>query len=285
MKYQFITEHRQEYPISTMCRVLEVAVSGFYAWLRRVPSRRSQENTVLGECIVRIYQENRQVYGSPRIHAALRAEGRRCGRKRVARLMREQGLNARIRKHRTRTTDSHHEQPVAPNVLNREFSATAPNTKWVADITAIWTAEGWLYLAVVLDIFSRMVVGWAMDAHRDEVLVDRAARMALARRHPEPGLLHHSDRGSQYTAADYRELLAGYGIVVSMSGKGDCYDNALMESFFGTLKTECVDRQSYQSLSQARQSIFEYLEAFYNRQRLHSSLGYVSPVTYELQAK
>jgi len=285
MKYQFITEHRQEYPISIMCRVLEVAVSGFYAWLRRVPSRRSQENTVLGECIVRIYQENRQVYGSPRIHAALRAEGRRCGRKRVARLMREQGLNARIRKHRTRTTDSHHEQPVAPNVLNREFSATAPNTKWVADITAIWTAEGWLYLAVVLDIFSRMVVGWAMDAHRDEVLVDQAARMALARRHPEPGLLHHSDRGSQYTAADYRELLAGYGIAVSMSGKGDCYDNALMESFFGTLKTECVDRQSYQSLSQARQSIFEYLEAFYNRQRLHSSLGYVSPVTYELQAK
>jgi transposase InsO family protein len=171
-------------------------------------------------------------------------------------------------KHHTRTTDSQHEQPVAPNLLNREFTATAPNTKWVADITAIWTAEGWLFLAVVLDIFSRMVVGWAMDAHRDEALVEQAARMALLRRQPEPGLLHHSDRGSQYTAADYRELLAEYGIVMSMSGKGDCYDNALMESFFGTLKSECIDRQSFTSRAQARQVIFEYLEAFYNRQRL-----------------
>lgn len=159
---------------------------------------------------------------------------------------------------------------MAPNLLNRQFTATEPNTKWVADITAIWTSEGWLYLAVVLGIFSRMV--------------EQAARMALARRQPEPGLLHHSDRGSQYTATDYRELLAQYGIVVSMSGKGDCYDNALMESFFGTLKTGCVDRQSFASRAQARQVIFEYLEAFYNRQRLHSSLGYVSPATFEQQA-
>jgi putative transposase len=156
---------------------------------------------------------------------------------------------------------------------------------FLSHITGVWTWEGWLYLSVVLDIFSRMVVGWAVDARRGEMLVEQAARMALARRHPEPGLLHHSDRGSQYTAADYRELLAQYSIVVSMSGKGDCYDNALMESFFGTLKTECADRQSFQSRPQARQAIFEYLEAFYNRQRLHSSLGYVSPVTYELQAK
>lgn len=284
MKYQFIAEHRQEYPVSTMCRVLEVAVSGFYAWLRRAPSRRSQENTGLGEQIVRIYQANRQVYGSPRIHAVLRAEGKPCGKKRVARLMRERGLSARPRKHRTRTTDSTHEQPVAPNLLNREFTATAPNTKWVADITAIWTSEGWLYLAVVLDIYSRLVVGWAMDAHRDEALVEQAARMALAHRQPEPGLLHHSDRGSQYSATDYRELLEQYGIVMSMSGKGDCYDNALMESFFGTLKSECVDRQSFASRAQARLVIFEYLEVFYNRQRLHSSLGYLSPVTYELRA-
>jgi transposase InsO family protein len=175
-----------------------------------------------------IYQANRQVYGSPRMHAALRAEGQSCGKKRVAQPMRELGLNARPHKHRTRTTDSQHEQPVAPNLLNREFTATAPNTKSVADITAIWTSEGWLYLAVVLDIFSRMVVGWAMGAHRDEALVEQAARMALACRQPEPGLVHHSDRGSQVTATDYRELLAQYGIVVSMSGKGDCYDNALM---------------------------------------------------------
>ena len=285
MKYQFIAEHRQQYPISTMCRVLEVSVSGFYAWQQRAPSHRSQANTRLGERIVRIYRQNRQVYGSPRIHAVLQKEGQRCGKRRVARLMRELGLSAKLRKHRTRTTDSQHEQPVAPNLLNREFTATAPNTKWVADITAIWTAEGWLYLAVVLDIYSRMVIGWAMDAHRDEALVEQAARMALARRQPAPGLLHHSDRGSQYTAADYRELLASFGVILSMSGKGDCYDNSLMESFFGTLKTECVDRQSFTTRSQARQAIFEYVEAFYNRQRLHSSLGYVSPVIYELQMK
>jgi putative transposase len=211
-------------------------------------------------------------------------ESQACGKKRVARLMRERGLSAKPHKHRTRTTDSQHEQPEAPNLLNREFTAAAPNTKWVADITAIWTMEGWLYLAFVLDIFSRMVVGWAMDSHRDEELVEHAARMALARRQPEAGLLHHSDRGSQYTAADYRERLSQHGIVVSMSGKGDCYDNALMESFFGTLKTECVDRQSFVSRAQARQAIFEYLVVFYNRQRLHSSLGYVSPVTFEQQA-
>lgn len=248
------------------------------------PAAAARENTGLGERIVRISHANQQVYGSPRIHAVVQAEGQACGKKRVARLMRERGLSAKPRRHRTRTTDNPHDQPVVPNLLNREFTATAPNTKWVADITAIGTMEGWLYLAVVLDIFSRMVVGWAMDAHRDEVLVDQAARMALARRQPEPGLLHHSDRGSPYTATDYRELLASSGILMSMSGKGDCYDNALMESFFGTLKSEGVDRQSFQSRAQARQAIFEYLKAFYNRQRRHSSLGYVSPVTYEQQA-
>jgi putative transposase len=285
MKYQFIAQHQPEYPIKTMCRVLEVAESGYYAWRRRTPSRRSQENTVLGERIVQLYHANRQVYGSPRIHAALHAEGKRCGRKRVARLMRARGLSATLPRHRTRTTDSRHEHPVAPNLLERDFTADAPNTKWVADITAIWTMEGWLYLAVVLDIFSRMVVGWAMDTHREAVLVESALQMALARRHPEPGLLHHSDRGSQYTCQDYQALLARCGIVVSMSRKGDCYDNALMESFNGTLKTECVERESYQTRSQARRSIFEYLEAFYNRQRLHSSLGYVSPVVYEQQVR
>jgi putative transposase len=232
----------------------------------------------VGERIVQLYHANRQVYGSPSIHAALHAEGKRCGRKRVARLMRAGGLSATMPRHRTRTTDSRHEHPVAPNLLERDFTADAPNTRWVADITAIWTMEGWLYLAVVLDIFSRMVVGWAMDAHREAVLVESALQMALARRHPEPGLLHHSDWGSQYTCQDYQALLARCGIVVSMSRKGDCYDNALMESFIGTLKTECVERESYQTRSQARRSIFEYLEAFYNRQRLHSSLGYVSPV-------
>jgi len=240
---------------------------------------------VLGERIARLYQANRQVYGSPRIHAALRAEGQHCGRKRVARLMREQGLSAKPRTHRTRTTDSQHEHPVPPNLLNRDFTASAPKSKWVADLTGGWTWEGWLYLAVVLDIYSRMVVGWAMQSHRDEALVEQAARMALARRHPEPGLLHHSDRVSQYPCQAYRALLANSGIVVSMSRKGDCSDNALMESFIGTLKTECVDRESYQTREGVRHSIFEYLEVFYNRQRLHSSLGYVSPVIYEQPVK
>ena len=230
---------------------------------------------------MRIYHANRQVYGSPRIHAALRAEGQACGKKRVARLMQSCGLSANRPRHRTRTTDSQHEHPVAENVLGRDFTADAANTRWVADITAIWTMQGWLYLAVVLDIFSRMVVGWAMDGHREAILVEHARPLALARRHPEPGLRHHSDRGSQYTCQDYQALLARYGIVVSMSRKGDCYDNALMESFNGTLKTEGVDRESYQTHAQARLSIFEYLEVFYNRQRLHSSLGYVSPVVYE----
>jgi transposase InsO family protein len=285
MKYQFITEHQQEYPITTLCRVLQVTVSGYYAWKKRTPSRRRREDAVLSERIRRIYDSNRQVYGSPRIHAVLHAEGQACGKKRVARLMRGCGLSARRRRHRTSTTDSQHTHPVADNVLGRDFSASAPNTKWVADITGVWTMQGWLYLAVVLDIFSRMVVGWAMDAHREAVLVENALQMALARRHPEPGLLHHSDRGSQYTCQDYQALLAHSGIIVSMSRKGDCYDNALMESFNGTLKTECVERESYQTRSQARQSIFEYLEAFYNRQRLHSSLGYVSPVVYEQQVR
>ena len=285
MKYRFIALHQQDYPISTLCRVLAVSVSGYYAWQKRAPSRRSQEDARLSERIGRIYQANRQVYGSPRIHAALHADGQVCGKKRVARLMRTCGLSAKLRRHRTRTTDSQHDHPVAAHVLGRNFTASAPNTKWVADITGVWTMEGWLYLAVVLDIYSRMVVGWAMDGQREVVLVENALRMALARRHPEPGLLHHSDRGSQYTCQDYQQLLARAGIVVSMSRKGDCYDNALMESFNGTLKTECVERESYPSRSQARQSIFEYLEAFYNRQRLHSSLGYVSPVTYEQQVR
>lgn len=285
MKYQFIAMHRQDYPISTLCRVLEVSVSGYYAWLKRAPSRRSQEDALLSERICHIYRANRQVYGSPRMHAALHADGQACGKKRVARLMRSSGLRAKPRRHRTRTTDSQHDHPIAENVLGRDFTADAPNTRWVADITVIWTMQGWLYLAVVLDIFSRMVVGWAMDGHSFAVLVENALQMALARRHPEPGLLHHSDRGSQYTCHDYQALLASYGIVVSMSRKGDCYDNALMESFNGTLKTECVERESYQTRAQARLSIFEYLEVFYNRQRLHSSLGYVSPVVYEQQVR
>ncbi len=281
MKYQFMREHRREYPVKTRCRVLEVSVSGYYAWCHRGPSERSKVDTTLSTKIEQVYQTHRQVYGSPRIHAVLTTQGIKCGRKRIARLMRQAGWNAKARHHRTNTTDSRHGSPVANNVLGRDFTADAPNTKWVADITGVWTAEGWLYLAAILDVYSRFIVGWAMSASRDATLVEDALTMAIKRRHPEAGLLHHSDRGSQYTSADYQEHLVQAGIEVSMSRKGNCYDNAMMESFFGTLKAECTERHAYPTRSQARQSIFEYIETFYNRQRLHSSLGYMSPLAYE----
>jgi transposase InsO family protein len=264
-----------------MCQVLEVSESGYYAWLKREPSEREQEDKKLGDLIEDAYQKNRQVYGIPRIHAELKEQGVHCGRKRVARLMRQRGINAKSKRRKMKTTDSQHDNPVAPNILARDFSADAPNTKWVSDITGIETGEGWLYLAAIVDIYSRMVVGWAMGKERDEQLITRAAEMALARRQPGAGLLHHSDRGSQYTSEGYQTLLKQHRIEISMSKKGDCYDNALMESFFGTLKEECVERQKFSTRAEAKQVIFEYMEVFYNRQRKHSSLGYVSPANYE----
>lgn len=276
-------EQQQEYPVKTMCRVLDVSESGYYAWCKRVPSRRQRANEQLIEHIHEAYEQGRRVYGSPRIHAELRGQGIRCGKHRVARLMRQAGLQAVHKRHHVCTTDSQHSDPVAPNLLQRNFTAPAPNRKWLTDITAVWTAEGWLYLAVVLDVYSRLVVGWAMASHREESLVETALWMALGRRHPGAELLHHSDRGSQYTSQAYQAVLAQFQIQVSMSGKGDCYDNAMMESFFSSLKTECVHRQSYQSFSEAKLSIFEWIEVFYNRQRRHSSLDYVSPVAYEEQ--
>ncbi len=281
MKYAFIAAHEKEFPVLRMCQVLEVSESGYYAWRKREPSERKRVDEELGKRIEDAYLKNRQVYGSPRLHAELKEQGMHCGRKRVARLMRERGINAKQKRRRIKTTDSQHSNPVAPNLLKRDFTADAPNTKWVADITGIETLEGWLYLAAIVDIFSRLVVGWAMGKERDEQLITLAAVMAVERRQPGAGLLHHSDRGSQYTSHGYQTLLKQYGIEISMSGRGDCYDNALMESFFGTVKEECVERQIYKTRAEARQSIFEYLEVFYNRQRKHSSLGYVSPYTYE----
>jgi putative transposase len=222
------------------------------------------------------------------VHAfllSLQEEGITCSRKRIARLMRERGITAQRKRRRVRTTDSNHTNPIAPNLLKRDFTADRPNSRWVTDITAIETAEGYLYLAAVVDIYSRMAVGWAMDSVRDEPLVTRALQMAFARRRPQAGLLHHSDRGSQYTSRGYLALLKHHGIEVSMSGKGDCYDNALMESFFGTVKEECVYRHVYQTRREARQSIFDYLETFSNRKRRHSSLSYVSPLIYEQRRK
>lgn len=227
------------------------------------------------------FQATRGVYGSPRVHAELQAQGSICARKRVARLMREQELFAQRPRHRRVTTKSEPGAQVAPNLLQRDFRADQPNTKWVADTTYIWTAEGWLYLAVVLDLFSRMVVGWSMAACQDATLVVQALHMAIARRRPQAGLLHHSDRGSTYTSESYQALLRQEGMRVSMSRTADGYDNAAMESFFHSFKGECIAGQSFQTRAQARSSTFDYIETFYNRTRRHSTLHYRSPLAYE----
>jgi putative transposase len=281
MRYAVIAECATTYPVVHLCRALHVSPSGYYAWKRRQPSQRQQHDERLGEAIERIYQGSRQTYGSPRLHAELHMQGIACGRKRVIRLMRQRHLSARRTHHRCRTTDSQHTHPVAPNVLARDFTASHPNEKWVADITGVWTQEGWLYVALILDVYSRLIVGWAMAATRDEGLVHTALRMALLQRQPGTGLLHHSDRGSQYTSTAYRALLESWGIQVSMSRKGDCFDHAMMESFNATLKGECADRQSWSSRAHARHAIFEFIEVWYNRSRRHSALGYVSPVAFE----
>jgi putative transposase len=281
MNYQFIAEHRHEYAMTTMCPVLEVSVSGYYAWSKRPPSQRSREDAHLAEKVKTAFQANRRVYGSPRIHGELHAQGIHCARKRVARLMREQGLFAQRPRHRRVTTKSEPDALVAPNLLQRDFSADQPNTKWVADTTYIWTAEGWLYLAVVLDLFSRMVVGWSMAAIQDATLVTQALCMAVARRRPQSGLLQHTDRGSTYTSESYQVLLRQAGMGASMSRTAECYDNAAMESFFPSLKGECIDGVSFQTRAQARSATCDYIEGFYTRTRRHSTLQYMSPLMYE----
>jgi putative transposase len=282
MRYQFIAEHAPEYPVTRQCAVLEVAVSGYYAWHKRQISPRQAADEVLLVAIQAIYQQNRGLYGSPRIHAALKKKGWLCSRKRVARLMRQAHLRSvRQRRRRVQTTDSKHGYPVAANVLDRQFEAQGPNQKWVSDITYIPTQNGWLYLAAILDLFSRRIVGWAMSARCDVSLVQNALCMALAQRQLPPELLLHSDRGSQYAAHSYQALLAQHPITVSMSRTANCYDNAVMESFFHTLKCECVDLHVFQSRTHARSVIFEFLEVYYNRQRLHSSLDYCTPAAFE----
>ena len=251
--------------MKTMCRILNVSESGYYAWRKREPSQRHRENEQLTMQIATAFHLGREVYGSPRVHAELQAQGIECGKHRVERLMRQAGLRAVQKQHRVCTTDSHHSDPVAPNLLQRDFTAPAPNRKWLTDITAVWTAEGWLYLAVVLDVYSRLIVGWAMASRRAESLVETALWMALGRRNPIEELMHHSDRGSQYTSLAYQAVLAQFPIQVSMSRKGDCYDNAMLESFFSSLKTEYVHRQAYQSRAEAKQSLFEWIEVFYVR--------------------
>jgi len=281
MKFQFVAKHQCRYPIRRVCALLGISRSGYYAWRNRKPSQREHRMQILISNIRREHKQSRKTYGSPRVYAQLQKQGIACNQKTVAKYMRQEGLKGQRKYRRIVTTNSKHDFPVAPNLLNREFQAERPNQKWVGDITYIRTAEGWLYLAGVLDLFSRKVVGWEMSSFIDADLVERALRMALYQRQPAFGLLHHSDRGSQYASHQIRDILAANQIQVSMSRRADCYDNAVMESFFGTLKNEWVHHQKYQTRSQARTDIFSYIEGFYNPVRLHSSLGYLSPNEFE----
>jgi putative transposase len=284
MRFRFIQAEKASYSIRLLCRVLEVSAAGFYAWCRREPSERARQDATLRVAIRAAHAESRETYGSPRIHAQLQAEERPVGRKRVARLMREEGLCPRRKRRFRTTTDSKHGHAVAPNLLARDFTASLPNERWVTDITYVWTREGWLYLAAILDLFSRRVVGWAADERIDQSLVSEALAQALNTRGPSLGLLHHSDRGVQYASNEYQRALRERGIVCSMSRKGNCWDNAVAESFFATIKGELIDHQDYLTRDQARASIAEYIEVFYNCRRRHSALGYLSPVDFETAA-
>ena len=265
-----------------MCIVLEVSRSGYYAWRRRPTSAQATRREQLVERIQKVHEDSRQIYGSPRIHAELRAQGTSCSQNTVAKLMRLRGIRSKMRRRFVvRTTDSRDGHPIAANRLNRQFQQSATNQAWAADITYIPTSEGCLYLAVVIDLYSRKIVGWATADHMRAELPATALRMALLERNPPHELLHHSDRGVQYACDDYQQLLARHGLTASMSRKGNCYDNAVMESFFGTLKTELTHHERFTTREEARQTLFEYIEVFYNRKRRHSTLGYRSPAEYE----
>jgi putative transposase len=279
---KWISDHAKQFKVQRMTELLEVSKSGFYRYLKRSPGKRSQENSFLLAKVKEIYDQGRKCYGSPRITASLRQQGYSVGHNRVARIMRENNLKAKMKRKRVNTTDSNHSRPVAENVLNRQFQVPEMNCVWAGDITYIPTREGWLYLAIVLDLHSRKVVGWSMSQTMETELVTGAMDMALQLRNTEPGLLFHSDRGSQYASQSFQEYLKGYGVAQSMSRRGNCYDNACSESFFGTLKLECCDKV-FESRKEASSNIFEYIEVFYNRQRLHSTLGYLSPEQFEQQ--
>lgn len=283
MKYRFMQRHQQEFSIERMSRVFKVSRSGYYRFIKATPSTRVEEEARLLVKIKDIHETSRQTYGSPRIHAELREEGEICSRKRVANIMKKSGIMAKMKKQFKVTTRANPKAPVAPNLLEQDFTAKLPNQRWVADFTYVATQEGWLYVAAVLDLFSRRIVGLSMSDRMTDDLVIAALQQALNHRQPHAGLLHHSDRGSQYTSSDFQQLLSRHSIIASMSGRGNCYDNSAMESFFHTLKTEHIYFEHYQTREQARQSIFEYVEVFYNRKRRHSTLGYVSPAVFEKQ--
>lgn len=285
MRFRIIEDCRDAYPVRVLCDALSVSPSGYYAWRTRPESLRKAANRQLLDDIRRLHADHHERYGAPRIHAALRAQGRTVSRGRVERLMHRHGLRARRpRAFRVCTTDSNHALPIAPNLLDRNFAPAAPNQVWLTDITYVPTDEGWLYVAVVLDLFSRKAIGWAMRDHLRTELPLAALTMALQRQRPAPGLLHHSDRGCQYASAGYRKALESHGITQSMSRKGNCWDNAPMESFFGTMKSELVHHRRYATREDAKRDLFAYIEGYYNRQRLHSAIGYRTPEQAELQA-
>ncbi len=280
MKYRFISAHRGTFKVGRMCTLLKVSRSGFYAWLTRPESQRTRENRALEAKIRVFHAASHGIYGSPKIHQDLIDDGVRCGKNRVARIMREAGIRSRRKKKFKATTNSRHSLPVADNLLGQNFTAETPDSVWLGDITYVPTQEGWLYLAVLIDLYTRQVVGWATSSRMTRQLTLDALQMALDRQSPENGLVHHTDRGSQYASGDYQKVLSDRRIVCSMSRKGNCYDNAVAESFFGLLKTEWVNHCRYRSRSEAIGSLFYYIEIFYNRKRRHSSLGYKTPHEY-----
>lgn len=286
MRFRVIDEHRGCWPVSAMCRVFRVSVAGYYAWRARPDSKRAGENRALLDDIRAVHAASQGRYGSPRVHAALRARGQPVGRSRVERLMRIHGVRGLVAQpRRVCTTNSRHAFPVAPNLLDRQFAASRPNQVWLADLTYIPTGEGWLYLAAVMDLHTRKVIGWSMRDHLRAELATSALLMAIQRQRPAPGLIQHSDRGVQYACTDYQEVLQAAGITPSMSRRGNALDNAPMESFFHTLKTELVHHRAYATHDEARRDLFAYVEGFYNRQRLHSGLGYRTPDEAERRAQ
>jgi len=280
----FIQEHRARHSVRTLCPLLGVSRSGYYAWRARPESERVREDRALLTRIEAIHRESREAYGAVKTWRSLRAQGVRCGRHRVARLRRQARIEAKRKRRFRLTTQSRHRFPVAPNVLDRRFAVAQPNRVWVGDITFIPTRAGWLYLAVLLDLYARRIVGWAMSPYIDRELVTEALVMALQRRRPKPGLIHHTDQGRQYATGSYRQRLIEHGVEPSMSRKGDCFDNACAESFISTLKNELTHHLLFNTREEARTAIFEYIEVFYNRQRLHQTLGYLSPAEFERRA-
>jgi putative transposase len=280
VKFAFIAAEKADEGVARWCRALGVSRAGYYAWSKRPESRHAREDRRLAVVVREAHERSRRTYGSPRIHAELTARDEHVGRNRIIRLMQEEGLEARVRRRYRSTTMSEHDQPVAPNLLDRRFEAELPNQRWVGDTTELFIGDGGrLFLAAILDLHSRFVVGWALSAVNDRHLVVRALEAAVRRRCPSEGLLHHSDQGSPYASEDYQKFLGAHGITCSMSRRGNCYDNAAMESWFSTLKFELGER--YETRADAKEQLFDYIEVFYNQQRRHSSLDYVSPAGYE----